>query len=125
MTPASHRRPTTLHKDPAPAAAAAAIARRADNRAMTTTPRPALSMLDLVAVREGGTVAQALQIALRTAQHAESLGFARYWLAEHHNMAGIASSASVRLTNSGFSRVEMWPAAGISLKGQFSASAIR
>jgi len=54
-------------------------------------------MLDLVAVREGGTVAQALQIALRTAQHAEKLGFARYWLAEHHNMPGIASSATAVL----------------------------
>jgi luciferase family oxidoreductase group 1 len=54
-------------------------------------------MLDLVAVREGGTVAQALQTALRTAQHAESLGFKRYWLAEHHNMAGIASSATAVL----------------------------
>jgi luciferase family oxidoreductase group 1 len=56
-----------------------------------------LSMLDLVAVREGGTVADALAIALRTAQHAESLGFTRYWLAEHHNMAGIASSATAVL----------------------------
>ena len=65
---------------------------------MTSTPSPsALSMLDLVAVREGGTVAEALQIALRTAQHAERLGFARYWLAEHHNMAGIASSATAVL----------------------------
>lgn len=64
---------------------------------MTTSHRPALSMLDLVAVREGGTVAQALAIALRTAQHAESLGFQRYWLAEHHNMAGIASSATAVL----------------------------
>ena len=54
-------------------------------------------MLDLVAVREGGTVAEALQIALRTAQHADALGFARYWLAEHHNMAGIASSATAVL----------------------------
>lgn len=61
------------------------------------TPRPQLSLLDLVAVREGGTVADALQIALRTAQHAEALGFARYWLAEHHNMAGIASSATAVL----------------------------
>ena len=59
--------------------------------------RPALSMLDLVAVREGGTVADALKIALATAQHAEKLGFARYWLAEHHNMAGIASSATAVL----------------------------
>jgi len=63
----------------------------------STATRPALSMLDLVAVREGGTVADALQIALRTAQHAEKLGFARYWLAEHHNMAGIASSATAVL----------------------------
>ena len=54
-------------------------------------------MLDLVAVREGGTVADALHIALRTAQHAESLGFTRYWLAEHHNMPGIASSATAVL----------------------------
>ena len=54
-------------------------------------------MLDLVAVREGGTVAEALQIALRTAQHAESLGFKRYWVAEHHNMTGIASSATAVL----------------------------
>ena len=57
----------------------------------------ALSMLDLVSVREGGTVADALAIALRTAQHAERLGFKRYWLAEHHNMAGIASSATAVL----------------------------
>jgi luciferase family oxidoreductase group 1 len=56
-----------------------------------------LSMLDLVAVREGGTVADALAIALRTAQHVESLGFTRYWLAEHHNMPGIASSATAVL----------------------------
>jgi luciferase family oxidoreductase group 1 len=56
-----------------------------------------LSMLDLVAVREGGSVADALKIALQTAQHAESLGFKRYWVAEHHNMAGIASSATAVL----------------------------
>ncbi|MCX7165899.1 MAG: LLM class flavin-dependent oxidoreductase [Rhodocyclales bacterium] len=57
----------------------------------------ALSMLDLIAVREGGSVAEALAIALRTARHAESLGFSRYWLAEHHNMQGIASSATAVL----------------------------
>ncbi|WP_367066157.1 LLM class flavin-dependent oxidoreductase [Oryzisolibacter sp. LB2S] len=61
------------------------------------SPFPRLSMLDLVAVREGGTVAQALDIAVRTARHAESLGLARYWLAEHHNMPGIASSATAVL----------------------------
>jgi luciferase family oxidoreductase group 1 len=56
-----------------------------------------LSMLDLVTVREGGSVADALAVALRTAQHAESLGFTRYWLAEHHNMSGIACSATAVL----------------------------
>ncbi|MBP8183634.1 MAG: LLM class flavin-dependent oxidoreductase [Rhodoferax sp.] len=61
------------------------------------TAKPKLSMLDLVAVREGSTVAQALALALRTAQHAEMLGFTRYWLAEHHNMPGIASSATAVL----------------------------
>ena len=55
------------------------------------------SMLDLVAVREDSTVADALQIAVRTAQHVEKLGFTRYWLAEHHNMPGIASSATAVL----------------------------
>ncbi|WP_374607516.1 LLM class flavin-dependent oxidoreductase [Diaphorobacter nitroreducens] len=64
---------------------------------MTTHSLPLLSMLDLVAVREGGTVAQALQVAVQTAQHAEALGFKRYWLAEHHNMPGIASSATAVL----------------------------
>lgn len=58
---------------------------------------PRLSMLDLVAVREGGSVRQALDIALATARKAEELGFARYWLAEHHNMPGIASSATAVL----------------------------
>ncbi len=57
----------------------------------------ALSLLDLVAVRENATVADALHIALRTAQHAERLGFRRYWLAEHHNLAGVASSATAVL----------------------------
>ncbi len=54
-------------------------------------------MLDLVTVREGGTVAEALALALRTAQHAEKLGFKRYWLAEHHNMLSVASSATAVL----------------------------
>ncbi|MBL8383987.1 MAG: LLM class flavin-dependent oxidoreductase [Burkholderiales bacterium] len=54
-------------------------------------------MLDLVAVREGGGVGDAIRIALATAQHAEKLGFARYWVAEHHNMPGIASSATAVL----------------------------
>jgi luciferase family oxidoreductase group 1 len=64
---------------------------------MKTLRDTRLSMLDLVAVREGGSVADALAIALRTAQYVEALGFTRYWLAEHHNMPGIASSATAVL----------------------------
>ncbi len=64
---------------------------------MSTNKLPALSMLDLVAVREGGSVADALNIAVRTARQAEELGFNRYWLAEHHNMPGIASSSTAVL----------------------------
>jgi len=65
--------------------------------AMSTPRLPLLSFLDLVAVREGGSVAQALELAVRTARHAEILGFTRYWVAEHHNMPGIASSATAVL----------------------------
>lgn len=57
----------------------------------------ALSMLDLVPVRQGHTSADALAMLQETAQHAEQLGFKRYWLAEHHNMPGIASSATAVL----------------------------
>ncbi|MEI7514969.1 MAG: LLM class flavin-dependent oxidoreductase [Betaproteobacteria bacterium] len=64
---------------------------------MNPTPAFSLSMLDLVAVREGASVGQALATALATAQHAEALGFTRYWVAEHHNMQGIASSATAVL----------------------------
>ena len=64
---------------------------------MKTLRDTPFSMLDLVAVREEGTVAEALAISLKTAQHAETLGFKRYWLAEHHNMPGIASSATAVL----------------------------
>ncbi|MCA0994678.1 LLM class flavin-dependent oxidoreductase [Alloyangia pacifica] len=52
------------------------------------------SLLDLSPVPEGGTTAQALQNTLELAKHAEAWGYARYWLAEHHNMPGIASAAT-------------------------------
>ncbi|ARU06709.1 LLM class flavin-dependent oxidoreductase [Comamonas serinivorans] len=57
----------------------------------------AFSFLDLVPVREGGTVREAIAQAVNTARHVERLGFSRYWLAEHHNMVGIASSATAVL----------------------------
>ena len=54
----------------------------------------AYSLLDLVPVVQGGTVATALANAADLAVHAEAEGFARYWCAEHHGMAGIASAAT-------------------------------
>lgn len=53
-----------------------------------------LSVLDLVTVREGGTVADALAISVATAQAAERAGYKRYWVAEHHGMDGIAGGAT-------------------------------
>ena len=54
---------------------------------------PKLSVLDLATVADGSTPADALRNSLELAQHVERLGFHRYWVAEHHNMPGIASSA--------------------------------
>lgn len=53
-----------------------------------------LSLLDLVPVVQGGSIPQALANAADIAAHAESLGFARYWVAEHHGMAGVAGGAT-------------------------------
>ncbi|HKU08897.1 MAG TPA: LLM class flavin-dependent oxidoreductase [Bradyrhizobium sp.] len=53
-----------------------------------------LSVLDLVTVREGGTVAHALGITVETARAAERAGYKRYWVAEHHGMEGIAGGAT-------------------------------
>jgi luciferase family oxidoreductase group 1 len=52
------------------------------------------SVLDLVPVSEGKTPTDALQNARQLAQHVERLGYNRYWVAEHHNMVGIASAAT-------------------------------
>jgi len=52
------------------------------------------SVLDLAPIREGGDAGQAFHNTLDLAQHAESWGYHRYWLAEHHNMPGIASAAT-------------------------------
>jgi len=55
------------------------------------------SLLELASVREGGTISETLANSLCYAQAAEDLGFKRFWLAEHHNMEGIASSATAVL----------------------------
>ncbi|WP_407314010.1 LLM class flavin-dependent oxidoreductase [Pseudomonas sp. nanlin1] len=53
-----------------------------------------ISMLDLVPVREDQGPAQSLKNSLDLARHGERLGYNRFWVAEHHNMDGIASSAT-------------------------------
>jgi luciferase family oxidoreductase group 1 len=53
------------------------------------------SVLDLSPIVAGGTAADALRNTLDLARHVERLGYQRFWLAEHHNMAGIASAATV------------------------------
>ncbi|MGE3324196.1 MAG: LLM class flavin-dependent oxidoreductase [Acidimicrobiia bacterium] len=55
--------------------------------------RVPLSVLDLAVVPEGVSVTNALRNSIDLAQHVERLGYTRYWVAEHHNMPGIASSA--------------------------------
>jgi luciferase family oxidoreductase group 1 len=53
-----------------------------------------LAVLDLAPIVQGGTVQQAVRNSLDLAQHVERLGYNRFWLAEHHNAAGIASAAT-------------------------------
>ncbi|HET9978390.1 MAG TPA: MsnO8 family LLM class oxidoreductase, partial [Burkholderiaceae bacterium] len=62
-----------------------------------TTPLPPLSVLDLAPIVEGSSAADALRHTLELARHAEALGYRRYWVAEHHNMDGVASSATAVL----------------------------
>jgi luciferase family oxidoreductase group 1 len=57
------------------------------------TPVP-LSILDLSPILQGGDASQAFRNTLDLAQHAERWGYNRFWLAEHHNMPGIASAAT-------------------------------
>lgn len=53
-----------------------------------------LSVLDLAGINEGSDAGTSIKNSVKMAQHVEKLGFNRYWLAEHHNMPGIASSAT-------------------------------
>ena len=56
-----------------------------------------LSILDLAPVSEGSDAATSIRNSIRLAQAAEAQGYKRYWLAEHHNMPGIASAATAVL----------------------------
>lgn len=64
---------------------------------MKDTNRIPFSVLDLAPVKAGGTIAESFRETLDLARHAEALGYRRYWLAEHHNMPGIASAATAVL----------------------------
>lgn len=69
-----------------------------EERRMTTDVKKfngiPLSILDVAGVNEGSTAADSFHSSVEFAQLAEKLGFNRYWFAEHHNMPGIASSAT-------------------------------
>ena len=56
-----------------------------------------LSVLDLAPIRQGGSAAETFQDSVSLAQLTEQLGYERYWLAEHHNIEGIASAATAVL----------------------------
>src|SRR6202158_1810777 len=56
--------------------------------------RLAVSVLDLVGMRPGERAGSAIARSVNLAQHVEQLGYQRYWLAEHHSMAGLACSAT-------------------------------
>jgi luciferase family oxidoreductase group 1 len=64
---------------------------------MSGTSGIPFSILDLAPVKAGGTVADSFRETLDLARHAERWGYRRFWLAEHHNMAGIASAATAVL----------------------------
>ena len=58
------------------------------------SPKIPLSVLDLIPVGEGFTIAQAIENSTKLAQGVEAFGYTRYWVAEHHNFSGIASAAT-------------------------------
>jgi luciferase family oxidoreductase group 1 len=64
---------------------------------MMRVVKPILSVLDLSPIVEGSDSATALACTLDLARHAEAWGYNRYWVAEHHNMDGVASSATAVL----------------------------
>jgi luciferase family oxidoreductase group 1 len=62
-----------------------------------SSPLPPLSILDLAPIVEGSDAATALHNSVALARHAEALGYRRFWVAEHHNMDGVASAATAVL----------------------------
>lgn len=78
-----------------------------------TQPTSRLAVLDLVPVREGGTVSEAFAETAALARTAEELGYTRFWVAEHHGMDGIAGAAvSVVLAHVGHATTRIRLGAG-------------
>lgn len=65
-----------------------------------------VSVLNLAPIREGETAKEAIDAAVRLAQAAEKLGYARYWIAEHHNAPALVSTATVLLIQHVLERTE-------------------
>src|SRR4051812_4619721 len=61
---------------------------------MSDNGRTRFSVLDLAPVKKDGTIAESFRDTLDLARHCERWGYTRFWLAEHHNMIGIASAAT-------------------------------
>lgn len=64
---------------------------------MTAHANIPLSVLDLAPIAHNGTIADAYANSVTLARHVEALGYRRFWLAEHHNIAGVGSSATAVL----------------------------
>lgn len=71
---------------------------------MSTTPRPSLSILDLVGVSEGQSMAEAIEVSMTAAEMADEQGYSRLWYAEHHNTRALASNATTLLMDRAASR---------------------
>src|SRR3954451_20957368 len=61
---------------------------------MKSLSQVAYSLLDLSPIRAGGSPSESLRNSLDLARHAERWGYTRFWVAEHHNLPGVASAAT-------------------------------
>jgi luciferase family oxidoreductase group 1 len=67
------------------------------SRFIPMSKQPVISVLDLAPVKQGGSISETFRNSLDLAQQVERWGYHRFWLAEHHNMPGIASAATAVL----------------------------
>lgn len=72
--------------------------------ATNQTTRAKLSILDLVPIKQGSNVREAIERSMKGVELADELGYERYWFAEHHNTVSLASSSTVLLMDQALSR---------------------